>query len=56
MLRAFNCGIGMVVVLAAEAADSVCATLRLAGEDPVLIGRIVAREADPVIFSGRLAL
>jgi phosphoribosylformylglycinamidine cyclo-ligase len=41
MLRTFNCGIGMIVVAAAERADEVCARLTEAGEAPVRIGETV---------------
>ena len=47
MLRVFNCGIGMALVVPdAEAASAV---LRAAGEAPVLIGHIAAGEAGVVI-------
>ncbi|MBI0474868.1 phosphoribosylformylglycinamidine cyclo-ligase [Sphingomonas sp. MA1305] len=42
MARTFNCGIGMAVVVAAEAADDVAAALRAAGETVHRIGRIEA--------------
>ena len=45
MLRTFNCGIGMVVVAAKSRADEVLAALRSAGETPVQLGEIVARDA-----------
>lgn len=56
MLRTFNCGIGMVVVAAADRVEAVRAALVAAGEAPVDLGRITARGAEPVTFSGRLAL
>ncbi len=56
MLRTFNCGIGMVVVVAAQAADAIEAALRAAGEDPVRLGAIVESEDARTIFSGRLSL
>jgi phosphoribosylformylglycinamidine cyclo-ligase len=57
MLRTFNCGIGMVVVTAAETADRVTADLRNAGEEPVEIGEVVTISKGPrVITTGRLAL
>jgi phosphoribosylaminoimidazole synthetase len=56
MLRTFNCGIGMVVVVAAEAAGLVSGLLGQAGETVVPIGRIVSRTGASVVFSGTLAL
>ncbi|HEX8417493.1 MAG TPA: phosphoribosylformylglycinamidine cyclo-ligase [Methylobacterium sp.] len=56
MLRTFNCGIGMVVVVASEAAEAVVGALTGAGEAPVRLGRITARGPEPVTFEGRLAL
>ncbi len=45
MFRVFNCGIGMVVILAAEDAPRASKLLREAGETVYEIGRIVARQA-----------
>ena len=57
MLRTFNCGIGMIVVAAADLADSVMANLRAAGENPVRIGETVAPETgEQELSSGRLSL
>jgi phosphoribosylformylglycinamidine cyclo-ligase len=44
MARVFNCGIGMVVVVAAAQADPVAAALRAAGETVHAIGEIRARD------------
>jgi len=42
MLKTFNCGIGMVIVVARSEADAVVRTLQEAGEAPYLIGEIVS--------------
>ena len=43
MLRTFNCGIGMVLVVEASEEATTVEALSAAGERPVTIGRIVAR-------------
>jgi len=47
MLRTFNCGIGFVLVVPADAADAVAAALRELDEEPVRIGRIVTAGTEP---------
>ncbi len=44
MYRVFNCGIGMVLVVAPEQADAVAATLRAQGEDVSVVGEVVAQQ------------
>ncbi|HET7413547.1 MAG TPA: phosphoribosylformylglycinamidine cyclo-ligase [Pararhizobium sp.] len=57
MLRTFNCGIGMIVVVAAERAEAVSAVLGGEGEKVVELGRIVARgDGTRVRYHGALAL
>ncbi|MCJ2005669.1 phosphoribosylformylglycinamidine cyclo-ligase [Methylobacterium sp. J-092] len=56
MLRTFNCGIGMVLVVAGDRAGAVIRALAEAGEAPVRLGAITARGPEPVAFTGRLAL
>jgi phosphoribosylformylglycinamidine cyclo-ligase len=56
MLRTFNCGVGMVCVIAAAEADALLAHLYEQGERPALIGRITEAGAEPVTFQGRLSL
>ena len=46
MLRTFNCGIGMIAVVAESEADALARVLRDAGEEPVAIGEIVAAAGD----------
>ena len=40
MLRTFNCGIGLVIVVSREQGGAVLKVLREAGEAPMIIGRI----------------
>ena len=58
MLRTFNCGVGMVVVAAAEEADAVADFLVREGLAVARIGEIapVSLADDPVRFSGKLSL
>ena len=49
MHRTFNCGIGMVVIVAAAQADTVLASLRASGETAQIIGEVV-RGSGGVIF------
>jgi phosphoribosylformylglycinamidine cyclo-ligase len=57
MLRTFNCGIGMVLVVDPAEAGTIAATLRGAGEEVTTIGRIIRSDAEPrVRTKGALAL
>jgi phosphoribosylformylglycinamidine cyclo-ligase len=58
MLRTFNCGVGMIAVVAPENVDAVTAALSAEGEIVVPLGRMVARnEGDAgTIYKGTLAL
>jgi phosphoribosylformylglycinamidine cyclo-ligase len=44
MLRTFNCGVGMIVCVAAEDEAAALSHLRTAGEDPFLIGELIPGE------------
>jgi phosphoribosylformylglycinamidine cyclo-ligase len=65
MLRTFNCGIGMILVVAKNGADAVVELLKTEGEHPVRIGEIEPGrgiksqakgkgEAEAVHYSGKL--
>jgi phosphoribosylaminoimidazole synthetase len=56
MMRTFNCGVGMVCVVAAGQAAQVAAVLQQAGETVAPIGRIVPRRREGVIYRGQLEL
>jgi len=58
MLRTFNCGIGMIVVVAPAEADAVAAVLSRHGEKVVTLGAVGVRAAGMpgVSFTGHLAL
>ncbi|BCH33767.1 phosphoribosylformylglycinamidine cyclo-ligase [Mesorhizobium sp. L-8-10] len=56
MMRTFNCGIGMVIVVANGQAAQVAAVLQEAGETVTPIGRIVPRRDAGVIYRGAIGL
>jgi phosphoribosylformylglycinamidine cyclo-ligase len=58
MLRTFNCGIGMIVVVAPKDADAVSAVLRREGDTVVKLGELFAATANEprVRFDGALDL
>lgn len=58
MLRTYNCGIGMAIVVAADRLKDVVASLQKAGETPRVIGKIVPRRtgSEGIHFLGSLAL
>ena len=49
MWRTFNCGVGLVVCVAAEAADQTMALLRDAGETVWPLGCVAAAEGEPFV-------
>jgi phosphoribosylformylglycinamidine cyclo-ligase len=52
LLKTFNCGIGMIAVVAEDRAEALTALLRAEGETVTRIGRVVAGEG--VVYRGRL--
>lgn len=56
MMRTFNCGIGMVIVVASGQAAQVAAVLQEAGETVKPVGRIVPRGNAGVIYRGEIGL
>ena len=56
MMRTFNCGIGMIMVVASGQAAQVAAVLQEAGETVEPIGRIVPRRDAGVIYRGTIDL
>jgi phosphoribosylformylglycinamidine cyclo-ligase len=44
MLRTYNCGIGLILMVAPDAVEAVTASLRASGESPLRIGEAVAYE------------
>jgi phosphoribosylformylglycinamidine cyclo-ligase len=56
MLRTFNCGVGMICVIAADEAARLVDHLNAQGETAAVIGAITERAGEPVTFGGKLAL
>ncbi len=55
MLKTFNCGSGMIVVVDARRADAVCGVLERENETVTVLGKLVTRSEKAVVYSGRLA-
>lgn len=55
MLRTFNCGIGMVVVVSADDADEVAKVLSQQGESVTTLGTIIDKADESVSYRGRLS-
>ena len=56
MLRTFNCGIGMVVVVSLGEVDAASHALEAAGEKPIRLGRVMGGRGERVVYTGTLAL
>jgi phosphoribosylformylglycinamidine cyclo-ligase len=55
MLRTFNCGVGMVVVAAADKADAVVDVFRREGETVARLGGVIAAQGERVVYDHHLA-
>jgi phosphoribosylformylglycinamidine cyclo-ligase len=53
LMRTFNCGIGLVIVVAREAASAVSDRLAVEGEQPVIIGEVVAGSGKKIQAKGK---
>ncbi|MBY5648000.1 phosphoribosylformylglycinamidine cyclo-ligase [Rhizobium leguminosarum] len=58
MLRTFNCGVGMIAVVAGENVAAVSAALEAEGETVITLGRMIARNegAAGTVYKGTLAI
>ncbi|MFM9863474.1 MAG: AIR synthase-related protein, partial [Micropepsaceae bacterium] len=57
MLRTFNCGIGMIVVVPESRAEEAARVLTDAGELVFPLGKLIAGKGEPTVrYKGRLAL
>ena len=50
MYRTFNCGVGFVIVVPKDKAETAIKTLNDAGENAWKLGEMVSREADAVVY------
>src|SRR6202522_2282090 len=57
LLRTFNCGIGMIAIVKADAVDEVTDVLTQGGESVALLGEVIPAEAEHrVVYNGHLDL
>lgn len=54
LVRTFNCGVGMVLVVDAAHSGAAMAALEAEGETPLELGALVARETEGVVYRGAL--
>jgi phosphoribosylformylglycinamidine cyclo-ligase len=56
-LRTFNCGIGMIAIVEADAIEVVTSVLTDAGESVTLLGEVIpAQDEHRVVYNGHLDL
>jgi phosphoribosylformylglycinamidine cyclo-ligase len=57
MLRTFNCGIGMIVIVSAKDADAVMQTFARSGEKVATLGSVIKTSGqERVVYDGKLNL
>ncbi len=56
MLRTFNCGIGMVLIVKPDKADEISGLLEARGEQVVAIGEVTVRDSQSVTYDNQLKL
>ncbi len=56
MLRTFNCGIGMLLVVPQEDVDATIKHFNSESENAYLVGSLIEKAAEPVIFEGELSI
>jgi phosphoribosylformylglycinamidine cyclo-ligase len=57
LLRTFNCGIGMIAIVKADAIEQVTGVLTEGGETVALLGEVIPAEGEHrVVYNGHLDL
>jgi phosphoribosylformylglycinamidine cyclo-ligase len=57
MLRTFNCGIGMIVIVSPKDSDAVAQALTRGGETAVTLGKVIKASGDTrIVYDGKLKL
>ncbi|ENN95101.1 phosphoribosylformylglycinamidine cyclo-ligase [Bartonella vinsonii] len=56
MLRTFNCGIGMVIIVAQQAVEKITQMLEMQGETVTLLGVLTKRQDKGILYKGGLHL
>ncbi|MCZ2328202.1 phosphoribosylformylglycinamidine cyclo-ligase [Bartonella sp. F02] len=56
MLRTFNCGIGMIVIVAQNSAETILKELETQGETAILLGTLIKNQGKKIIYKGTLNL